>query len=174
MRPLYPNHIWSVDFVQDRLFRGRRYKMLTVIDEYTRQCITVNVQFQLSSQGVLETLSECFMQYGKPKYIRSDNGSEFKASVLQEWLRTVNVEPIYIYPGSPWENGYNERFNGTLRHEVLDAEAFYSLNEARCVIAQWVHQYNHTRPHQSLNHRPPVPETISPALSQTLVHNQGA
>ena len=174
MRALYPNHIWSVDFVQDRLFRGRRYKMLTVIDEYTRQCITVNAQFQLTSQEVLETLSECFIRHGKPKYIRSDNGSEFKAGVLQAWLRTVNVEPIYIYPGSPWENGYNERFNGTLRHEVLGPEAFYSLDEARCVITQWIHQYNHIRPHQSLDHRPPVPETIVPTLSQTLVHAQGA
>ena len=160
--PLYPNHIWSVDFVQDRLFRGRRYRMLTVIDEYTRQCMTVHAQFQLTSQEVLETLSECFIRYGKPKYIRSDNGSEFKAGVLQAWLRTVHVKPIYIYPGSPWENGYNERFNGTLRHEVLDPEVFYSLDEAQAVIAQWIHQYNHIRPHQSLDHRPPVPETIAP------------
>ena len=120
MRPLYPHHIWSVDFIQDRLFRGRRYKMLTVIDEYTRQCMTVHAQFQLTSQEVLETLSECLVRYGKPKYIRSDNGSEFKAGVLQEWLRTVHVESIYIYPGSPWENGYNERFNGTLRPKGLD------------------------------------------------------
>ena len=120
MRPLYPHHIWSVDFVQDRLFRGRRYKMLTVIDEYTRQCMTVHAQFQLTSQEVLETLSECFIRYGKPKYLRSDNGSEFKAGVLQEWLRTVHVESIYIYTGSPWENGYNERFNGTLRPKWLD------------------------------------------------------
>ena len=174
MRPLYPNHIWSVDFVQDRLFRGRRYRMLTIIDEYTRQCMTVNAQFQLTSQEVLETLSKCFIRYGKPKYIRSDNGSEFKAGVLQAWLRTVHVKPIYIYPGSPWENGYNERFNGTLRHEVLDPEVFYSLDEAQSVIAQWVHQYNHIRPHQSLDNRPPVPETIVLTLSQHLVHTQGA
>ena len=138
------------------------------------QCITVHAQFQLTSQEVLETLSECFMGYGKPKYIRSDNGSEFKAGVLQEWLRTVHVEPFYIYPGSPWENGYNERFNGTLRHEVLDTEVFYSLNEAQSVITQWVHQYNHIRPHQSLHHRPPVPDTIEPTLSQTLVRTLGA
>ena len=174
MRPLYPNHIWSVDFVQDRLFRGRRYKMLTVIDEYTRQCMTVHAQFQLTSQDVLETLSECFIRYGKPEYIRSDNGSEFKAGVLQQWLRTVDVEPIYSYPGSPWENGYNERFNGTLRHEVLNPEVFYSLDEAQAVIAQWIHQYNHIRPHQSLDHRPPVPETIASTLSQHLVHTRGA
>lgn len=148
--------------------------MLTIIDEYIRQCITVNAQFQLTSQEVLESLSECFIRYGKPKYIRSDNGSGFKAGVLQAWLRTVNVEPIYSYPGSPWENGYNERFNGTLRHEVLDPEVFYSLDEARCVITNWVHQYNHIRSHQSLDQRPPVPETIAPTLSQTLVHTQGA
>ncbi len=97
--------------------------------------MTVHAQFQLSSEAVLETLSECFVRYGKPEYIRSDNGSEFKAGVLQAWLRTVEVEPIYIYPGSPWENGYNERFNGTLRHEVLDTEAFYSLAEAQSVLA---------------------------------------
>ena len=107
-------------------------------------------------------------------YIRSDNGSEFKAGVLQEWLRKVHVEPIYTYPGSPWENGYNERFNGTLRYEVLDTEVFYSLDEAKSVTTQWIHQYNHIRPHQSLDHRPPVPETIVPTLSQTLVHTQGA
>ncbi len=100
-------------------------------------------------------------------------GSEFKAGVLQQWLRTVDVEPIYSYPGSPWENGYNERFNGTLRHEVLNPEVFYSLDEAQAVIAQWIHQYNHIRPHQSLDHRPPVPETIASTLSQHLVHTRG-
>ena len=93
--------------------------------------------------------------------------------VWQAWLRTVEVEPIYIYPGSPWENGYNERFNGALRHEVLDTEVFYSLNEAQAVITQWVNQYSHIRPHQSLDQRPPVPETISPTLSKDLVHTQG-
>ena len=144
------------------------------MDEYTRPCRTVHAQFQLTSQEVLETLSECFVRYGKPKYLRSDNGSEFKAGVLQEWLQTINIEPIYICPGSPWENGYNERFNGTLRHEVLNLEAFYSWVEAQAVIAQWVHQYNHTRPHQSLNNRPPVPETIVPGLSHNLVHTQRA
>ena len=125
-------------------------------------------------QDVLETLSECLVRYGKPKYLRSDNGSEFKAGVLQKWLRTVAVEPIYIYPGSPWENGYNERFNGTLRYEVLNPEVFYSLDEAQFVIAQWINQYNHIRPHQSLDNQPPVPETIVPGLSHNLVHTQGA
>jgi len=129
LRPLYQNHIWSVDFVQDRLLHGQAYKMLTVIDEYSRQCLTVKAQFQMGSQEVLEILSELCIRYGKPNYLRSDNGSEFKAHPLQKWLRTVGVEPIYIYPGSPWENGYNERFNGTLRNEVLNTEAFYSLQK---------------------------------------------
>jgi len=119
-------------------------------------------------------LSDLFIQYGKPDHVRSDNGSEFKAQGLRQWLKSVGVEPIYIYPGSPWENGYNERFNGTLRNEVLNTEAFYSLQEARCVIHQWVQQYNHVRPHQSLNYRPPAPEISRPALSQTLVHTKGA
>ena len=156
--------------MQDRLIHGRTYKMLTVIDEYTRQCLTVKAQFQMGSQEVLETLSDLFIRQGKPNYVRSDNGSEFKAQGIQKWLQSVGVQPIYIYPGSPWENGYNERFNGTLRNEVLNTEAFYSLQEARCVIQQWVLQYNHIRPHQSLNYRPPIPETTAPALSQTLVH----
>ena len=101
-------------------------------------------------------------------------GSEFKARLLQDWLRTVEVEPIYIYPGSPRENGCHERFNITLRHEVLNPKVFYSLAEAQCVMAQWVHQYPHIRPHPSLNHRPPVPETITSTLSQHLVHTRGA
>jgi len=174
MRPLYPHHVWSVDFVQDRLIRGRKYRMLTVIDEYTRQCLTVHAQFNLTSQEVLETLSQLFIQHGKPIYIRSDNGSEFKANLLQQWLKAVDVEPLYIYPGSPWENGFNERFNGTLRNEVLNAEVFYSLKEAQSVIKQWVQQYNHIRPHQSLNYRTPVLETTTPALSQEVVHTKGA
>lgn len=174
LRPLYPNHIWSVDFMQDRLLQSKAYKMLTVIDEYTRQCLTVKAQFKMSSQEVLETLSDLLIQHGKPDYVCSDNGSEFKAQTLQQWLRKVDVEPIYIYPGSPWENGYNERFNGTLREEVLNTEVFYSLQEARCVINQWVRQYNQIRPHQSLHYRPPAPETTQPPLSQLLVHTKGA
>ena len=174
MRALYPRHIRSVDFAQDRLIHGRPYKMLTVIDEYTRQCLTVHAQFNLTSQEVLETLSQLFIQYGNPHYIRSDNGGEFKARRLQQRLTQVGVEPIYIYPGSPWENGYNERFNGALRNEVLNLEVFYSIQEAQSVIKQWVQQYNHARPRQSLNYRPPVPETTTPALSQEVVHTKGA
>ena len=109
---------------------------------------------------LLDALYPLFLKYGKPHYIRSDNGSEFIARDLQAWLKKVGIKPIQIYPGSPWENGYNERFNGTLRREVLNAEWFSTIKQAQIVINTWLKQYNHIRPHQSLNMRPPVPETL--------------
>lgn len=160
LRPKYPNHIWAIDFVHDKLSNGRPYKMLTVLDEYTRQGLSVDVRFKMGSADVLEALYPLLLKHGKPDYIRSDNGPEFVAEALQEWLRRVGIKPIQIFPGSPWENGYNERFNGTLRWEVLNAEWFTSINQARTVINQWLTQYNHIRPHQALNMRPPVPETL--------------
>lgn len=161
LRPQYQNHIWSVDFVHDKLSSGRPYKMLTVLDEYTRQALCVEVRPKMGSADVLEALYPLLLKHGKPEYIRSDNGSEFIAAALQLWLRKVGIKPIQIYPGSPWENGYNERFNGTLRHEVLNAEWFSSVREAQTVINMWLNEYNHIRPHQSLNMRPPVPETLN-------------
>ena len=109
---------------------------------------------------VLDALYPLFLKYGKPHYIRSDNGSEFIARDLQAWLKKVGIKPIQIYPGSPWENGYNERFNGTLRREVLNAEWFSTIKQAQIVINTWLKQYNHIRPHQSLNMRSPVPKTL--------------
>jgi len=161
LRPLHQNHIWSVDFVHDKLSSGRSYKMLTVLDEYTRQALCVEVKPKMGSADVLEALYRLLLKYGKPEYIRSDNGSEFIAAALQLWLRKVGIKPIQIYPGSPWENGYNERFNGTLRHEVLNAEWFTSVRQAQTVINMWLKEYNHIRPHQSLNMRPPIPETLN-------------
>lgn len=161
LRPQYQNHIWSVDFVHDKLSSGRSYKMLTVLDEYTRQALCVEVKPKMGSADVLEALYPLLLKHGKPEYIRSDNGSEFIAATLQLWLRKVGIKPIQIYPGSPWENGYNERFNGTLRHEVLNAEWFTSVDQAQIVINMWLKQYNNIRPHQSLNMRPPVPETLN-------------
>ena len=161
LRPQYPNHIWSVDFVHDKLSNGRSYKMLTVLDEYTRQALCVAVKTQMGSADVLEILFPLFMKHGRPSYIRSDNGPEFIARHLQEWLTRVGIRPIQISPGSPWENGYNERFNGTLRKEILNAEWFSTTKQAQIVINQWLRQYNHIRPHQALNMRPPVPETLS-------------
>jgi len=161
LRPQYQNHIWSIDFVHDKLSSGRPYKMLTVLDEYTRQALCVEVKPKMDSADVLEALYKLLLKHGKPEYIRSDNGSEFIAAALQLWLRKVGIKPIQIYPGSPWENGYNERFNGTLRNEVLNAEWFTSIKQAQIVINMWLKEYNHIRPHQSLGMRPPVPETLN-------------
>jgi putative transposase len=160
LRPLYPNHVWSYDFVSDRLSNGQKIRMLTVIDEYTRKCLTVRVNYQLKSDDVLDVLSTLFLTQGIPAYIRSDNGSEFTAHVLQNWLKGLGVKTAYIEPGSPWENGFNERFNGSLRDECLNLEYFHTLKEARVIIGEWVNEYNHIRPHSSLGYRPPSPVVI--------------
>mgnify|MGYP001354935091 FL=1 len=109
---------------------------------------------------VLDALYPLFLKHGKPMYLRSDNGPEFIARDLQVWLNKVSIQPIQIYSGSPWENGYNERFNGTLRREVLNGQWFSTIKQAQVAINTWLKQYNHTRPHQALNMRPPVPETL--------------
>ena len=160
LRPLYPNHVWSIDFVHDKLSNGRSYKMLTVLDEYTREALCIAVNFQMGNADVLEAIYPLLLTHGKPEFLRSDNGPEFVAGAFQTWLTRVGIKPIRIYPGSPWENGYNERFNGTLRREVLNGEWFTTINQARTVIGRWLRQYNHIRPHQALNMRPPVPETL--------------
>ena len=160
LRPQDPNHIWSIDFVHDKLSSGRAYKMLTVIDEYTRHALTVHINFKLNSADVLDVLYQLIIKHGKPKYIRSDNGPEFSSALFDKWLKKVDVKSIKIYPGSPWENGYNERFNGTLRHEVLNSNWFNTIEQAKAVINQWLKTYNHIRPHQALNMKPPVPETL--------------
>ena len=135
--------------------------MLTVLDEYTRRGLCVAVRFKFSSADVLEELYPLLLKHGKPEYLRSDNGPEFIAAAFQEWLTRIGIKPIQIYSGSPWENGYNERFNGTLRHEVLNTEWFATTRQAQIVINQWLRQYNHIRPHQALDMRPPVLETLS-------------
>ena len=160
LRPRYPNHIWSVDFVHDRLSNSRSYRMLTVLDEYTREALSVTVAHSMGSSDVLEALYRLLLKRGRPTYLRSDNSPEFVAEPLQTWLRRVGIQPIRIYPGSPWENGYNERFNGTLRREVLNAEWFATIRQAQIVIDQWLKQYNHIRPHQAINMRATVPETF--------------
>ncbi len=160
LRPMHPNHVWSVDFVHDKLSNGRRYKMLTVLDEFTRQALAVTVRTKMGAVDDLEALYPLLLKHGTPEHVRSDNGPEFAAEALQNWLRRVGIKPIRIYPGSPWENGYNERFNGTLRREVLNAEWFTTTKQAQIVINGWLKQYNHTRPNQALNMRSPAPETL--------------
>lgn len=166
LRPKYPNHIWAIDFVHDKLSNGRPYKILTVMDEYTRQAFTVHVGTKLGSAEVLEALYPLIIKHGKPEHIRSDNGPEFVSETFQTWLKRVGIEPIHIYPGSPWENGYNERFNGTLRNEILNANWFQTTCQAQATINRWIKEYNHIRPHQSLGMRPPIPETTTLKLAQ--------
>lgn len=134
--------------------------MLTVLDEYTREALSVTVASKMGSAEVLETLYPLLLRRGKPEYLRSDNGPEFSSAPFKDWLLRVGIAPIQIYPGSPWENGYNERFNGTLRREILNAEWFATTRQAQTVINQWLRQYNHIRPHHALGMRPPIPETI--------------
>ena len=157
LKPLYKNHVWSYDFIHDRLHCGKNIRMLTVIDEYTRKCLAIRVGFSLKSDDVLDVLSTLFITEGIPKYIRSDNGSEFTAKITREWIENVGVKTAYIEPGSPWENGYNESFNGKLRDELLNTEIFYTLKEAQVLIEQWRRHYNEVRPHSALGYRPPAP-----------------
>jgi transposase InsO family protein len=162
LRPERPNHVWSYDFVQDRTQDGRAYRMLTMIDEYTRECLAIDVGRNLSSDDVLSRLTELFVRRGVPDYIRSDNGSEFTAKAVRDWLGRVQVKTLYIEPGSPWENGYIESFNGRLRDELLNGEIFETLLEAKVLIERWRRHYNQIRPHSSLGYRPPAPEAIAP------------
>ena len=162
LRPSRRNHVWSYDFVEARTHDGRKLRMLTVIDEYSRECLAIEVDRRLRSDDVLHKLAELFVLHGPPEHIRSDNGPEFTAKVVRKWLGTVGVKTLFIAPGSPWENGYNESFNGTLGDEVLKREIFYTLREAQFIIEQWRQEYNQIRPHSSLGYRSPAPEAVVP------------
>lgn len=166
LRPSWRNHVWAYDFVHDRTHDGRAFRMLTVIDEYTRECLAIVTKRKLKSGDVLDALEQLFIQHGVPDHIRSDNGSEFTALAVKSWLEKMDVKPTYIEPGSPWENGYNESFNGKLRDELLDRELFTTLYEAQVLIERWRVHYNTKRPHSSLGYRPPAPQTILPTHSR--------
>jgi len=159
-RPEYKDHVWSYDFVMNRSDDGRPMKMLTIIEEYTRECLAIVVERRLNSEDVLATLFDLFIERGVPEYIRSDNGSEFTAKAVREWLSNVGVKTLYIEPGSPWENGYNESFNGKFRDELLNGEIFETLFEAKVLIERWRKEYNTFRPHSALGYLPPAPETV--------------
>lgn len=166
LRPRWKNHVWAYDFVHDRTHDGRTFRMLTIIDEYSRECLAIVTKRKLKSSDVLEALETLFIRHGVPDHIRSDNGSEFTAKAVQSWLTKMEVKPSYIEPGSPWENGYNESFNGKLRDELLDRELLTTLQEAQILIERWRVHYNTKRPHSSLGYRPPAPETILPTPSR--------
>jgi transposase InsO family protein len=162
LRPEHKDHVWSYDFVFARTHDGRPLRLLTLMDEYTRECLAIDVARRQNSETVLCRLAELFIRRGVPGHIRSDNGPEFTANAVREWLGKVGVRTLYIEPGSPWENGYIESFNGKLRDELLDGEIFYSLKEAQVVIEMWRREYNQERPHSALGMRPPAPETVAP------------
>lgn len=165
LRPERPNHVWSYDFVQDQTEDKRSFRMLTVIDEYTRRCLAIVVARRLRSDDVLHCLTDLMSEHGMPEHIRSDNGPEFVAKSVRSWLGRISVKTLYIEPGSPWENGYCESFNSKLRDELLASEQFSTLHEAQVLIERWRRHYNTVRPHSSLGYRPPTPETILPSAS---------
>jgi len=162
LRPTHQHHVWSYDFVMDRTHDGRALRMLTVIDEYTRECLAIRTERRQNQETVLETLSDLFLLHGPPEHLRSDNGAEFTATAVREWLERLEVQTLFIEPGSPWENGYNESFNGKLRDELLNAEIFFTLREAQVLVERWRVHYNTVRPHSSLGYRPPAPQTLLP------------
>jgi putative transposase len=163
LRPTHKNHVWAYDFMSCRTYDGRPLKILTVVDEYTRECLALVVERRLRSDDVLHCLTELLVTHGIPEHIRSDNGPEFTAKAVRRWLGKIGVKTMYIEPGSPWENGYNESFNGKLRDELLNGEIFYTLKEAQVLIEGWGREYNTIRPHSSLGYKPPAPEVIQPS-----------
>jgi putative transposase len=160
LRPEFPKHVWSYDFMQDHTQDGNPFRILNVMDEYTRECLAVRVARSLTHKNVLEVLTQLFCERGVPVHLRSDNGSEFTAKKVRTWLSRLEVKPLFIEPGSPWENGYIESFNGKMRDELLAREIFYSLKEAQVMIEMWRKEYNTIRPHSALGYRPPAPEAI--------------
>ena len=162
LRPQFKDHVWSYDFVIARTTEGRAFRILNIIDEYTRECLAILVKRHITSQDVIDQLFQLIIFRGIPEHIRSDNGSEFTAKAIRKWLSSVGVKTLFIEPGSPWENGYIESFNGKLRDELLNREIFTTLIEARVLIEQWKREYNQVRPHSSLGYRPPAPEARIP------------
>jgi len=162
LRATHPNHVWAYDFMATRTEDGRPVKLLTIVDEYTRECLAIDVARRLRSDDVLFRLAELYVQRGVPQHIRSDNGPEFAAKAVREWLQRVGVQTLFITPGSPWENGYIESFNGRLRDELLNRELFDTLWEVQVLVERWRRIYNRIRPHSALGYRPPAPETVAP------------
>ncbi len=155
-RAEHQDHVWAWDFVFDHTTTGSQLKWLSIVDEYTRECLALKVDRSITSEDVIDTLAELFAMHGVPKCVRSDNGPEFIAHAIRRWLKQVDVETLYIEPGSPWENGYAESFHSRLRDEFLALEVFESLSAAKRLTGQWREDYNHHRPHSSLGYVTPI------------------
>jgi transposase InsO family protein len=164
LRPEYKDHVWSYDFMVDRTTDGRAFRILNIIDEFTRECLSTKVNRKITSQDVIDELFNLFIFRSIPEHIRSDNGPEFTASAVRKWLNRLGVRTLFIERGSPWENGYIESFNGKMRDELLDREIFTTFEEAKVLIGQWRREYNQVRPHSALGYHPPAPEAILAAV----------
>ncbi len=169
-RAQYPNQVWSYDFVMDQTEDGRRLKMLPVVDEFTRECLTVEVERHFTAADVVRVLNYLFKERGAPAFVRSDNGPEFIAEAVKQWLAASGVSTLYIEPGSPWENAYSESFKARFRDELLEREVFTSLTEAKVLVADYVTEYNYQRPHSALAYRTPAAfaaaQNMNPTLTQ--------
>jgi putative transposase len=174
LRPERPNDVWAHDFVPDRTHDGRKFRMLCVVDEFTREALAIRVDRRLSSAEVLETLAELMLERGVPEHIRLDNGPEFVAQSVRDWIKAMGAKSAYVEPGSPWENKYLVSFNSKLRDELLDREVISSLREAQILIEGWRRHYNAVRPHSALRWTPPAPEVSLPKTqvwpATTLAH----
>ncbi len=152
----HPNHVWCWDFIHDRDEQGRSIRWLSIVDEFTRECLVLDGSRSFKSDDVLDVLTELFLIRGVPKHIRSDNGPEFIAKAVRKFLKATGVQTLYIEPGSPWQNGFAESFNSRLRDELLSAELFADLPEACALADRWKNDYNHRRPHSSLEYKTPA------------------
>jgi len=155
-KALFPNHVWTYDFIHDATEEGRKLKMLTVLDEFTRECFKIEPERSIRAARVVRILDELFGIFGVPAYIRSDNGSEFIAEKVKEFLRDEGAKTIYIEPGSPWQNAHEESFHGKFRDECLNMEVFHSVAETRVITEMWRRHYNEERPHSSLGYMTPM------------------
>ncbi len=155
-RAEYPGHVWSYDFAMDQTEDGRRLKVMPVVDEYTRECLSLEAERSIKALGVIDTLRRLFIERGEPDYIRSDNGPEFIAEAIKEWLAICEVKTLYIEPGAPWENAYSESFISRLRDELLERELFVNLKEAQVLLEDYRGHYNHCRPHGALGYLTPA------------------
>ncbi|WP_128253721.1 IS3 family transposase [Falsirhodobacter deserti] len=170
LRSEHRDHVWSYDFVHCRTNDGKVFRTLNILDEFSRECLTIRVRRKLNSTDVIDALTDLFILRGVPSFIRSDNGPEFIALAVRDWIRAVGAKTAYIEPGSPWENGYCESFNARFRDELLNGEVFYSLREAQILIERWRKHYNTKRPHSALGYRPPAPETFISMDQRPVMH----
>jgi transposase InsO family protein len=155
-RAEHKDHVWSYDFVMDLTENGRRLKMMPVVDEYTRECLSIDVERSITAEDVVATLASLFRRRGEPTFIRSDNGPEFIAEAVKRWLEVSGVRTLYIEPGSPWENAYSETFISRFSDELLDREVFADLLEAKVLVEDYRGHYNHHRPHSALGYHTPA------------------